>query len=348
MVEMVIPSAVGKDDDLVNIDDHDVLGVWRESIDNELLLIRVLAFSDKAEALIEKIESRFEGDADFRVLIFEVQATLPHPAPARDDKASDDQNGHTRTDEESDENEEEAKDPQRVACAELVQQLSEASLVSRVFVASALLSTLVAAVGLFRDQVVILIGAMVIAPLLTPNMTLALATTLGDVKLARRAVLVNAVGVAISLAVAVLIGLLFEVDPTVGEIAVRTNVTLGDVVLGLASGSAGALAVTTGLSAGLVGVMVAVALLPPLVVAGLMLGSGDWTLAGRAGLLLATNLICVNLAAVVTFLWQGVRPNRWWEAKRAKRMVVYAAITWISLLAILIGLILYAGSQQPA
>jgi uncharacterized membrane protein len=132
------------------------------------------------------------------------------------------------------------------------------------------------------------------------------------------------------------------VDPSVREIASRTEVGLSDVALALAAGSAGALAFTTGLSAAVVGVMVAVALLPPLATVGLLLGSGHPRLAVGALLLTLTNIVCVNLAGVATFLWQRVNPRHWWEADRAKRMVRVSGAIWLALLALLVALILAA------
>ena len=88
--------------------------------------------------------------------------------------------------------------------------------------------------------------------------------------------------------------------------------------------------------------MVAVALLPPTVVFGLTLGAGEGSLAYGAGMLLATNLICVNLAGVVTFVLQGVRPLTWWEADRAKRSTRVALAIWVTLLAALVVLIVLA------
>ena len=70
------------------------------------------------------------------------------------------------------------------------------------------------------------------------------------------------------------IGLLLPFDPQNEEIASRCVVAVGDVVLALVAGVAGAISFTTGMATGLIGVMVAVALMPPLVVAGLLLGAG--------------------------------------------------------------------------
>jgi uncharacterized hydrophobic protein (TIGR00341 family) len=217
---------------------------------------------------------------------------------------------------------------------ELLNDLASGTRITAVYLALIVLSTIVAAVGLMRDNIAVVIGAMVIAPLLTPNMALALATTLGDFDLMRKALKTNLAGLATSLVVAVAVGaLLPRVDSA--QIVSRTETGFADIVLALASGAAGALVFTTGVPATLVGVMVAVALLPPLVAAGLRVAVGDAAGAGGAFLLLMTNVICVNLAAVVTFLVRGVGPRTWWEADKARRATRTAVLLWGALLVVL-------------
>jgi uncharacterized membrane protein len=91
--------------------------------------------------------------------------------------------------------------------------------------------------------------------------------------------------------------------------------------------------------------MVAVALLPPLVDVGLLLGSGHVQLAVGAIILTFTNLICINLAGIVTFLLQGVRPRSWWEAKKAQKAARIAIATWFVLLVIFAVLIWFWGGE---
>jgi uncharacterized hydrophobic protein (TIGR00341 family) len=136
------------------------------------------------------------------------------------------------------------------------------------------------------------------------------------------------------------LGFIFVVSPDIPEIASRINVGIGDVILGLAPGSAGALAFTTGVSTTLIGVMVAVALLPPLVTFGMLLGAGYFYEALGAMLLVLTNIICINLAGVITFLVQGIRPLTWWEADRAKKATRIAIVLWVLLLLTLMIVIL--------
>lgn len=312
-----------------------VIGAWTHRMDGGLSVVRVLVRSERTEPVLREFEARYGNSPGFRMTIIEAEATIPQPPPPPEEPEDDAKEGNGANGN--------GEDTLRIACAELVQKLSGSASINRVFILTVILSTVVAAIGLVRDNMAVIIGAMVIAPLLTPNMALSLATTLGDPRLARDALRVNGIGILVALVVAVAIGTAIPVDLTVREISSRTVVSAGDIVLGLAAGSAGALAYTTGISAAVVGVMVAVALLPPLVTAGLLIGVGEFTLAGRAFLLLAANVICVNLAGVATFVWQGVRPDRWWQAERSRRMLRVSWAVWTSLLAVLSALIWYAG-----
>lgn len=72
-----------------------------------------------------------------------------------------------------------------------------------------------------------------------------------------------------------------------------------------------------------------------------MLGLGDLNLAFSAGLLLAINIVCVNLAIKVVFFIKGVRPHTWWEKKKANRAMAIYVLVWIATLAVLV-LVIYS------
>ena len=167
-----------------------------------------------------------------------------------------------------------------------------------VIVMLVLLSTIVAAVGLLADNVAVVIGAMVIAPLLGPNLAQALGVALGDRRLAWRALRTNLAGIVLAVALSAAVGALLRGEITSDELLQRTVVGLDSVTLALASGAAAVLSISTGLPSVLVGVMVAVALLPPAATMGIMLGHGLFDLAAGAALLLAVNVVCVNVAGV--------------------------------------------------
>jgi uncharacterized membrane protein len=112
------------------------------------------------------------------------------------------------------------------------------------------------------------------------------------------------------------------------------------IALALASGAAAVISLTTGLSSVLVGVMVAVALLPPTATLGIMLGAGHTDLAVGAALLLAVNIVCVNLAAKVVFWIRGIKPRSWLEKQKANQSMFTYIVIWVLSLAILMVIIL--------
>lgn len=138
---------------------------------------------------------------------------------------------------------------------------------------------------------------------------------------------------------------MFLIDPEIASIKSRTQVSSGDILLAFASGCAGVLAFTSGASSALIGVMVTVALLPPFTVFGLLVASGNFAGARGALMLVATNVICVNLSGVLTFSVQGLQPRNWWEAKRAKNAIRTAVGIRFSLLAVLVFLIYEATTK---
>lgn len=84
---------------------------------------------------------------------------------------------------------------------------------------------------------VFIIGAMVIAPVLGPNVALSFATTLGDISLSKKAIKTITIGVLAALVSSFLLGIIQNVDPEIPELVSRTEVSLGDVILALAAGS---------------------------------------------------------------------------------------------------------------
>lgn len=331
LIEMVLQTKLGEE--LRELLKERNLVEYRQlPLSGDEVLVRILLDAEQSEAVLDILETRYAGDDGTRVVVLAVEATLPRAAL----KPAEEPGGEA----------EPTQPPAaeilsgRIGREELYEDIKDAARCSRVFLAMVVLSTVVAAIGLFYDSVAIIIGAMVIAPLLGPNMALALATTLGDLALLRQALLTALAGIAVAMAVSVVIGVLLQVNPATSEIASRTSVQLGDVAVAVASGAAGALAFTTGASAAVIGVMVAVALLPALTVFGLLVGSGHAALAFGALSLFLINLICVNLAGVTTFLVQGIRPATWWEKGRAVKATRIAITLWGTLLAMLVGMIL--------
>jgi len=288
--------------------------------------IKLLLDAKMAEPVLDFIENRYGLQEDFRMIVTPVEAVIPR-LEVEEKPEIDEENLKSES------------DAKRIYREELYEDINTVSSGGRTFILLVILSAFVAAIGLLRANVAIIIGAMVIAPLLGPNMGMALAATLGDSALAKRSLKTNFTGIALAVTIAIGLGWFATVDVTNPEITSRLNVSYADFILALASGAAGALSFTSGVPGSLIGVMVAVALLPPLMVFGLLVGDGQFRTSLNALLLLMTNVVCVNVSGVAMFLYQGVRPNSWWEAKKAKKQTRIAIAVWMALLATLIILI---------
>ncbi len=327
LIEMAIPEDEKEELEKI-LEDQPTLNVWSDPLSEGRLLIKILLSADKTEGVLDLLEDRFASKTkDFRIVLLPVEAVVPRPEPEKP----------TPLDEE--EEEEPKPDAGRMYREEVYYDILDAIKLNQIWITLVILSSIAAAIGIFYGSIAVIIGAMVIAPLLGPNVALAFATTLGDTDLAKKALKTNAIGLAIALIMPMIFGLVMagQIEPgQIPEIDSRTEVKLGDLAIALVAGATGGLAFTTGISAALVGVMVAVALLPPLVVCGLLAGSGNLSAALGALLLLVTNLICVNLAGVFTFIAQGIHPNSWWEEKRAKKATRQAVALWVFLFTVLV------------
>lgn len=329
LIELILP--VGNEQ-LVNdiLEGMEIEENWVLKVSEKRTMYRILLSSEETESLTDRLDHRFNNLDGYRIIVHPISASLPRPKEKEDEA-------------EAKEETEEPKRKGRIGREELYNETSGTAKLTKVYLVTVALSVVVASVGLVKDNVAVIIGAMVIAPLLGPNMALSLATTLADMRLARLSVRTLMVGLLLASVLSLTLGYLLNVDPSTPEIDARTEVGLGDIGLALASGSAGALFLTIGVSTALVGVMLAVALLPPLVTFGLLIGSGNLDLAVDALLLFLTNLICVNLAGVLTFVAQGVWPRSWWEASKARNLTIAAICIWCALLALLTVLIILWG-----
>ncbi|GJM17884.1 MAG: hypothetical protein DHS20C14_00970 [Phycisphaeraceae bacterium] len=329
LVQVVLPR--GKQDELAEaLGDIDSDRSWTVETSEDHQVTNIVTRADQCEDLIEALSDRFEGTERFRVTLQAAEATYPKlPEPEDLD------------DEPKDKDDPDKLKPLigRVSREELEEDLIYDGKVTRLFVTMTALSTVVACVGLMKDQPAIVIGAMVIAPLLGPNMALALGTTLGDIKLIKRSLVANGVGIGSALVMSAIVGVIANVNSESAEFAARASVDFYDIPLALAAGAAGSLAATTGAASTLVGVMVAVALLPPTAACGMLAGSGDWKAAFGAFQMLMINVVGINLAATGVFLLQGIRPNTWWDAERARSASRRALIVWAGLLAVLTALV---------
>lgn len=308
-----------------------VIDWWQES-GPQRYVVKVLVDASDSEALVDELVEVIGDDELYRVVSLAVEATLPRP---EEEEEEEDEAGEAEEDDSSG-----GPILGRVSREELYTDMKEASGAAPLYFLQVVLSTIIACVGLIRGDTAVVVGAMVIAPLLGPNVALGLGATLGDMEFIRRALRTNVAGLLIALAVSVVAGLMLPFDAEIGTIAARTQAGIDDVILALATGVAGTLAVTSGMATALIGVMVAVALLPPLVAAGLLAGAGFWALSVSAFLLVVINVICVNLASVGTFVALGIGPRNWYEQRDARKSSRLALAVWTGALTLVLIILL--------
>lgn len=171
------------------------------------------------------------------------------------------------------------------------------------------LSVMLALAGLYANSAPVIIGAMILAPLMAPIVSLSMGLARSEASLIRGALKTLLVGILWGLGCAVLLAWLMPFDVPTEEMRYRMSPTLLDLFIAVISGVAGAYAFAKEeIAKSLAGVAIAVALVPPLSVAGIGLGWGDWHMARGALLLLTTNLVGISLAASATFLVLGFAP----------------------------------------
>lgn len=321
----VVTSAANRDS-LAGIAEHfEATDFWCGSANEDgRQSFRFLVDDEGRQGVVDALQSLLGAADDSRIIILPVDATLPRPPERTDGNRQAKSVAATRE--------------------ELYSEIEKGARLDSNFVLLTFLSTIVAAIGLAEDNLAVVVGAMVIAPLLGPNIALAFGTSLGDRELMWRGLKTSLAGLGLALALTTVIGMIWPVDLASKEILARTDVGIDGVVLALASGAAAVLSLSTGLSTTLVGVMVAVALLPPTATLGMLLGSAQPQLALGAALLLAVNVVCVLLSAMSVFLLKGVRPRTWHERAKAKQSVGISIALWAVLLLILVAIILLRGN----
>ena len=285
---------------------------------DDLQPMRLVVTDDKVQEVLDALQGVLGAQSYAKLLVYPIDISLPKQTEEQQEK--------------------EAKATQ--ARESLYKEVQKNSRLDMNYLVLVMLSTIVAAIGLIENNVAVVIGAMVIAPLLGPNLAFGLGTALGDLSLMKNSLKTLSAGVLLAVSISVIMGIVWPFPLTSPELISRTDAGLDSIALAFASGAAAALSLSTGLPSVLVGVMVAVALLPPAATFGLMLGHARPDLAAGAALLLAVNVVSVNLACKLVFLIKGVRPRTWWEKEKASKAMRRYIFVWVVTLALL-GLVIY-------
>ena len=182
-------------------------------------------------------------------------------------------------------------------------------------------STLIAAFGLISNSTAVIIGAMLVAPLMTPIFGISLALVRGEPYLLMRAGRAEIAGVAASVAMSFIMGsMLGEFEPT-AEMRSRTRPNLFDLIVAVLAGFAGAYAlIDEKISPALPGVAIATAIVPPLANCGLCLALGVTEGAVGSFLLFVANFLSILLVASTTFGLSGMAKHYGQKLKRTDYM----------------------------
>lgn len=198
----------------------------------------------------------------------------------------------------------------RVEQDELLRHAREMGAASLDYTVLIVVSALLATFGLLTDSGAVIIGAMLVAPLMSPLIAFSIGMTSAQLVLMRRSILSVIQGFALAFIIALLIGLTSPSTIVTEEMAGRGNPTVLDMGVALASGLIGAYATARKeIPAALAGVAIAAALMPPVCTIALAVAYGDMALARGATLLFSANIVSIMLAAWGVFFWLGLRPQ---------------------------------------
>lgn len=300
------------------LSENNIIERWKFHSDNDRITYKVLIQDNDAKELLRILEKR----SIHRVVIYPVEGTLPKIKDPVESSGKKIKIGKFIT----------------LSKEELYHDIDKPVSLSVNYILMIILSSFVAGIGILKNNVAIIIGAMVIAPFLGPNMSLAFGTTLGDLPIIKKSILTALVGTLIALVISVLWGLFAG---NVDNILRDQPIEYQDVLLALVCGFAGVISILSGQGSTLVGVMVAAALLPPLIRSGLLIGGADYKNALNSFLIFSTNIVCLNIAGIITFYLAGIRPRRWWEKEEAKKKTRSAFVIWtLALLFLIIAIML--------
>jgi len=221
----------------------------------------------------------------------------------------------------------------------VTQDIRESASSSFDFFLLVILSCSIATLGLITDSPAVIIGAMLVAPLMSPIIGVGMSSITGDSFLARNSAIALLRGAVLTVLLSSLMTLVNANLPFVvlqelpGEVLARIHPSPIDLGIALAGGLAAAYALTRSkLSAALPGVAIATALMPPLCTVGIGIALAHWEVAGGALLLFVTNAITIAFAAALVFFLRGFAPDTHIVNRRLPRTLVISALITLTLL----------------
>ncbi|ESP89211.1 hypothetical protein K933_05158 [Candidatus Halobonum tyrrellensis G22] len=210
------------------------------------------------------------------------------------------------------------------------------------FLVMTAISSIVATAGLLLDSPAVVVGSMVIAPLVGPAMATSVGTVVNDSEMFKRGVRLQAVGLLLAIGSAAVFAAVLRFTHAVpftveevfalGEVRERLAPDVLSLPIAIGAGVAGAISLSSGVSAALVGVMIAAALVPPIAVVGIGIAWGQPMAISGSAMLVVVNFLSINLAAIVVLWYRGYRPDNLFQFSDARTR----ALKRVSVLAIVI------------
>ena len=201
-----------------------------------------------------------------------------------------------------------------------------------------LFASLISAMGVLTDSTAVVIGAMLIAPLISPMMGMGLSLAMGWPRRLARSTLIVLTGIGIAVGTGAFLAAVLDLSLDLSansQITSRSSPTVADLVIAVGAGAAGAYALSRkDVSSSLPGVAIAIALVPPLSVVGIAAERGDGAQAAGTLLLFLTNLVSILLVGGIVFVLTGVAPLSHASRNRERVQVAVAAVVTLGVLVV--------------
>jgi uncharacterized hydrophobic protein (TIGR00271 family) len=241
---------------------------------------------------------------------------------------------------------------------EVLAELAQASRPGFDYFLLVILSCIIATLGLITDSAAVIIGAMLVAPLMSPILGLSVASVAGEQRVFRQSVIALAEGVLLSLMLSAILGWMARwlpfgmLNTLPGEVLARTHPTPFDLGIALAGGAAASYALAQPrLSAALPGVAIATALMPPVCTIGIGVSVNNSSIALGAALMFVTNFSAISFAGILVFAALGFRPryfdNSWHGLPRsALASAVLVTLVTIPLILLTLNVVRQASRRE--
>jgi uncharacterized hydrophobic protein (TIGR00341 family) len=231
--------------------------------------------------------------------------------------------------------------------AEIYSQAQESAVFNRAEWSLVGLSAVIATYGLIADNVIVVIGAMMVAPILSPFISGALSLNVGDKSLLKQSVKTGSLSFVLAVLAATVAALPFPVSWN-SSLALVSQPSIVSVLLSIFVGAAAALTFVTGMRDEIAGVAVAIALIPPIASIGIGFKMFDLSLVVNAFAVAVMNMVSIIASGFVCFHLLGIRPSTYYKKKQAEeiRYVIPLALLVLSALAVPVAFSSYDSYQE--